>query len=169
MNKGRAPILIIFPPHSGHLFYPCLSLPSLTAYLRANDHEVVQLDWGLETFDRMLSREFLSDIRRRNETAIRSLSGKKRKSTADSRRLRALERANTGAEPVIDAIDAVKDILRDGKRFYEPRSYSFASGVITEALKIVSAGFHPTSILENRLVTSGGLTLDTISHLSIDP
>ncbi len=52
-DKGH--VALIFPPH-GDLYFPYLSLPSLTAYLREQGHKVLQLDLGVETFDTLLSK-----------------------------------------------------------------------------------------------------------------
>ena len=55
-------VALVFPPQ-GHFTQPYLSLPSLTAYLRANGYpDVWQLDENIAAYDHFLSRARLEEI-----------------------------------------------------------------------------------------------------------
>jgi anaerobic magnesium-protoporphyrin IX monomethyl ester cyclase len=51
-------VLLLFPPHWTPTM-PHLALPTLTAYLRAHNVEVIQRDLNIEIFDAILSRGYL--------------------------------------------------------------------------------------------------------------
>src|SRR5205807_9480328 len=55
-------VMLIFPP-DWYPSEPYLSLPSLTAVLRAAGHQVVQKDVNLEMYDWYFSGDFLRRIR----------------------------------------------------------------------------------------------------------
>src|SRR6184192_4815195 len=58
---ARKKVLLVFPP-DWYPSEPYLSLPSLTAVLRAAGHDVVQKDVNLEMYDWYFSGDFLRRI-----------------------------------------------------------------------------------------------------------
>src|SRR5436853_2815057 len=64
-SSGRKmKVMLVFPP-DWYPSEPYLSLPSLTAVLRAAGHQVVQKDINLEMYDWYFSEEFLKRVLRR--------------------------------------------------------------------------------------------------------
>ncbi len=164
-DKGH--VALIFPPH-GDLYFPYLSLPSLTAYLREQGHKVLQLDLGVETFDTLLSKDFLESIYKKNVSTLDVLASKKQKSKEERRHLYLLAGAGRSSEFVLKNIELAKRILRDRKLFFSPQHYSLAREVIGHAFRIISAAYFPTEVLKNRTVFAGGLTFDNIVRLIED-
>src|SRR5581483_3405481 len=63
-HAPRKKVMLIFPP-DWYPSEPYLSLPTLTAVLRAAGHDVVQKDVNLEMYDWYFSEEFLKRVLRK--------------------------------------------------------------------------------------------------------
>src|SRR5919197_1475388 len=63
-HAPRKKVMLIFPP-DWYPSEPYLSLPTLTAVLRAAGHDVVQKDVNLEMYDWYFSEDFLKPVLRR--------------------------------------------------------------------------------------------------------
>ena len=60
-HDHKAKVMLIFPP-DWYPSEPYLSLPTLTAFLRAAGHEVIQKDVNLEMYDWFFSGDFLQRV-----------------------------------------------------------------------------------------------------------
>src|SRR5512132_2623471 len=69
--------MLLFPPEWVPTA-PYLALPSLTAVLRAEGHEVIQRDINIEMYDLFFSETFLIWVMARMSTQLRGLQAKER-------------------------------------------------------------------------------------------
>src|SRR5581483_114916 len=97
-HAPRKKVMLIFPP-DWYPSEPYLSLPTLTAVLRAAGHDVVQKDVNLEMYDWYFSEEFLKRVLRRVPQQLD--------------RLRKLARSRDLAEWEQDLQLALCDLTRD--------------------------------------------------------
>src|SRR5438270_12338831 len=63
-SSRKMKVMLVFPP-DWYPSEPYLSLPTLTAVLRAAGHQVIQKDINLEMYDWYFSEEFLKRVLRR--------------------------------------------------------------------------------------------------------
>lgn len=159
-------VLLLFPP-LGSVTHPYLSLPSLTAFLRSQGHEVRQCDVGVSAVDALLTARHLE---RCHAVIVDSLANvSKSGSIADSaKRLNVLSAAHLCAAHVIDNIEAAKATLRSKSDFYDPVKYLIAHNIVERALDILSAAYYPTRIIFNDANYGPGTSLEDIERLAID-
>src|SRR5690606_11520776 len=62
--ERKSKVMLVFPP-DWYPSEPYLSLPTLTAFLRAAGHDVVQQDVNLEMYDWFFSEDFLKRVLRK--------------------------------------------------------------------------------------------------------
>jgi hypothetical protein len=122
-------ILLVFPPHWVPVM-PHLALPTLTAALRAQGHQVVQRDLNIETFDAVLSQGYLEQALARLQT----------RAVAPAHRAQSL--ITRGPRIAREAASA-KAIMRDA-RFYDGRTSRRAFLTLVEALELASSAFSPS-------------------------
>ncbi|XUX00748.1 MAG: PqqD family peptide modification chaperone [Dehalogenimonas sp.] len=139
-------VLLIFPPQWVP-FYPYLSLPSLSSYLQLNGIEVVQKDLNLETFDRLLTKDYISGLKERLETQFTIMNSRMTLSSgAEQRYYSDLFLAKSKVVQMASEVDEAKRILRDNQLAYNPRNLTKARNVMEQALAIISLAFFPTII-----------------------
>ena len=61
LSKEKRKVMLVFPP-DWFPSEPYLSLPTLTAFIRAAGHEVIQKDVNLEMYDWYFSHDFLRRV-----------------------------------------------------------------------------------------------------------
>ena len=137
-----ARVALVYPPTSDPTA-PYLSLPTLTAFLRANGVFVLPIDANVEAFDALLAEAPLAAIRDRVEARIADLDGRPSLDHAGQLEYAALWRARGDAHAAPRGIERAKATLRDGEAFYDPARYAAAVGTIEAALHAVSAAHYP--------------------------
>jgi anaerobic magnesium-protoporphyrin IX monomethyl ester cyclase len=123
-------ILLVFPPHWVPVM-PHLALPTLTAALRAQGHQVVQRDLNIETFDTILGQAYL-------EQTLAWLS--------QSRAVAPSHTALVARGPrIAREVPSAKMVMRDA-RFYDGRTSRRAFLTLVEALALASLPFAPSKL-----------------------
>src|SRR5205809_483153 len=125
-------VMLIFPP-DWYPSEPYLSLPSLTAVLRAAGHTVIQKDINLEMYDWYFSEDFLKKIQRRvpqQLDRLRKLS-KKRDLSADEMdlQLALCDLTRQRIDELIKQAEKAKAIIR-GETFYNIDQLEWAINVL---------------------------------------
>ena len=109
-------VMLLFPPNWTPTM-PHLALPTLTAYLRQHDIEVIQRDLNLEVFDEILTRDYLE----KSITKLKTLYGEKADTPPNDRTLPPREQIlwalNEGTD-LARKTEGAKDIVRS-KRFFD--------------------------------------------------
>ncbi len=135
-------VMLLFPPNWTPTM-PHLSLPSLTAFLRQHNVEVIQRDLNVEVFDHILTRDYMQQAVQQ----VRQVYGSGR------------TRTNRGSQP---AAELVQWAMQSGPRLAMQveqakavmRSDAFFDGpvglrnfrIIAECLEIASLPFFPASL-----------------------
>jgi anaerobic magnesium-protoporphyrin IX monomethyl ester cyclase len=129
-------VFLVFPPQWTPAM-PHLALPALTAYLRAHGVEVIQRDLNLETYDTLLSRDYLEQVIAR----IRAQFNRVYRGGLPENIRVALEQQKSIAAQVEQA----KAIFRS-PAFYVGKTGLAAFGVIGRALELASLPFTPAQL-----------------------
>jgi anaerobic magnesium-protoporphyrin IX monomethyl ester cyclase len=135
--------MLLFPPHWTPAM-PHLALPTLTAYLRAHDIEVIQRDLNIEVFNAILTRDYL----RQTVAHLRQNSGPQaerrygRHVVPSRERLQwALDHGPMLADRIQVAVNTLKsDAFLDGPTGVQ------AFFTIVQSLDIASLPFYPSSL-----------------------
>jgi radical SAM superfamily enzyme YgiQ (UPF0313 family) len=147
-------VALVFPPQ-GHFTQPYLSLPSLTAYLRANGYpDVWQLDENIAAYDHFLSHERLERSLERIQAGVRLAELERLPELVFSQMeeyQRLSEIALTGAE-VARSIDEAKRVLRSKTDFYDYERYLWAGRTVEQGLRLFSQEFAPTRLTAHGFV-----------------
>ena len=123
---AKPKLLLIFPP-IWDSSQPFLSIPSLTAYIRANGYEVIQRDLDIEFQDTITSSKYLKDLIENKQI---NLSENDLKNTI---------------EPIVKNIDNAKKTLKNSELF-DKDEYFENIQIIKKAYQIVSSFYSPTKI-----------------------
>ena len=141
-------VLLVFPP-DWYPSEPYLSLPTLTAVLRAAGHEVIQKDINLEMYDWYFSEDFLKRVLRRvpqQLDRLRKLS--KKRELADWERDVQLALCDLTREYIAELIkkaETAKHIVR-GQEFYDADKLEWAINVFREVTGAISLVYAPARI-----------------------
>lgn len=138
-------VLLLFPPLSIPT-QPYLSLPSLTAVLRRDGHEVTQRDLNIEFYDTMLSADRLAQSYERVLAEHQALEAKPALGFAELRQYTKLSTAILGAQHTIEHIDECKASLRSPAGYATLNGYTQSSTVILRALALLSAEYYPMEL-----------------------
>jgi anaerobic magnesium-protoporphyrin IX monomethyl ester cyclase len=145
-SKGK--IMLVFPP-DWYPSEPYLSLPTLTAFLRAAGHEVVQKDVNLEMYDWFFSGDFLRRILKKVPQQLDRLKkiGKRRELTDAEVELQlALCNCTRGYfSELIEKAEEAKGIVR-GQEFYNSDKLEWAINVFREITATISLVYFPARI-----------------------
>lgn len=136
-------VMLLFPPNWTPSM-PHLALPTLTAYLRMHDVEVIQRDLNAEVFDEILTRGYMKKaISRLKQDYGINASRKPDKHTHPPREqiLWALAEGSRLA----DKVQKAKKIIRSEAFFDGPVSFE-AFETIINCLEIASLPFYPASL-----------------------
>jgi radical SAM superfamily enzyme YgiQ (UPF0313 family) len=147
-------VALVFPPQ-GHFTQPYLSLPSLSAYLRANGHaDVWQLDENIEAYDHFLSRELLERSLARIQAPRRlaELEARPELRFAEMERYQTLSEIALIGEEVARSIEEAKRVLRSKEEFYDYERYLWAGRTLEQGLRIFSEEFVPTRLTAHGFV-----------------
>jgi hypothetical protein len=137
--------LLLFPPHWTPTM-PHLALPTLTAYLRSHDVEVVQRDLNVELFDGFLTRDHLAqtiDSLRRDYRMF----GSRWSPTKQDR----VEWVLTHGVQLVPQIKDAMAVVRSGQYLDGPAGLQ-AFEVMIQSLQIVSTPFWPMALELSRFV-----------------
>jgi hypothetical protein len=140
-------VALVYPP-SCDPTAPYLSVPTLTAWLRAHGVDVLPIDANVEGWEWLLSRTHLEGLAARIESRLAQLDAKPSLSHEDQLAYAALWSARGDAHAAPRAIDEALAVLRDrtGRRFYDAVAYADAVATVDAAQRVVSAAHHPLSL-----------------------
>ena len=137
-------VMLLFPPNWTPSM-PHLALPTLTAYLRQHDIEVIQRDLNASTFDTILTRDYIMgtlDKLREDygDDASRFPADRRLIPKRDSV-LWALQEG----EYLADNVEAAKALMKT-EAFFEGDSSLGAFQTVIQCLEIASLPFYPASL-----------------------
>jgi anaerobic magnesium-protoporphyrin IX monomethyl ester cyclase len=136
-------VMLLFPPNWTPTM-PHLALPTLTAFLRQHDVEVVQRDLNQEVFDEILTTEYIREVveRLRREFGAKT-NGPSSRHVSPPRELVgwALENGPQLAAEVDDAMAIMR-----GKRFFDGPVGVRAFLTMIQCLQVASLPFYPASL-----------------------
>lgn len=144
----KAKVLLVFPP-DWYPSEPYLSLPTLTAVLRAAGHQVIQKDVNLEMYDWYFSGDFLRHVLRKvpqQLDRLRKLS--KRRKLEDweqDLQLALCECTRERIAQLTEKSDAAKRIVR-GPEFYEAEKLEWAINAFREVTAAISLVYAPARV-----------------------
>jgi anaerobic magnesium-protoporphyrin IX monomethyl ester cyclase len=141
--------MLLFPPEWVPTA-PYLALPSLTAVLRAEGHEVIQRDINIEMYDLFFSDTFLIWVMARMSMQLSRLGAKEMSAgltdrEADQKALLETKSAVDVMELAARAMKA-KQIVR-GEEFYDAVKLESALNTFREVMQYISAAYYPASIV----------------------
>lgn len=140
-------VALVYPP-SCDPTAPYLSVPTLTAWLRANGVDVLPVDANVEAWESLLTRTSLEHLGARIEARLAALDAKPTLPHEDQLAYAALSAVRDDAAVVPARIEDALAVLRDrtGRRFYEPGAYAQAVATVDAAQRVVSAAHQPLSL-----------------------
>jgi anaerobic magnesium-protoporphyrin IX monomethyl ester cyclase len=141
------PVSLIFPPQ-GHFTQPYLALPCISAYLKANGFNDVEIiDSSIESYDHFLSGDELSRAMERvkERTPLGSFDPSAALGFKELDGYRAACESAASAERLIEQIDEAKRLVRSGA-FYDPDQYIPAARTLYHGLRLFSSAWHPTRL-----------------------
>ncbi len=135
---------LIFPPQ-WYPSQPYLALPTLTAYLEAQGHEVDQFDFNVECYDRFLSNDYLKHCVDKIHTRLT-----KPVKTPEDREAEPIHRQilddTKYLETILADISDAKQVLRDEERFFQFSEYKSAYTTLKVAMQLISYTHYPSRI-----------------------
>jgi radical SAM superfamily enzyme YgiQ (UPF0313 family) len=141
-------VMLVFPP-DWYPSEPYLSLPTLTAVLRAAGHQVIQKDVNLEMYDWYFSEDFLKRVLRRvpqQLDRLRKLS--KKRELADWERdvqLALCDLTRDHIAQLIQKAETAKRIVKS-QEFYDADKLEWAINVFREVTGAISLVYAPARI-----------------------
>ena len=141
--------MLLFPPEWVPTA-PYLALPSLTAVLRQNGHEVVQKDVNIEMYDHFFTDTFLIWVMARMSTQRRALAAREAMGALTERE--EAQKACLDAAAAVDVIelaeraDKAKRVTR-GEDFYDADKLEWALNTFREVMQYISAAYYPASLV----------------------
>jgi len=143
-----AKVMLVFPP-DWYPSEPYLSLPTLTAVLRAAGHQVVQKDVNLEMYDWYFSEDFLKRVLRRvpqQLDRLRKLSRKRELQDSERDLQMALcELTRERIAELTKKAETAKQVVR-GPEFYDADRLEWAINVFREVTNAISLVYAPARI-----------------------
>lgn len=166
--------MLLFPPEWVPTA-PYLALPSLTAVLRAQGHEVVQKDVNIEMYDHFFSDAFLIWVKTRMASQLRALEDKAKHAwlTETETQQKAALEAKAGQDIVelIEQAQQAKTIVR-GEDFYHADKLEWALNVFRQVMHYISAAYYPASLvfypMESNLGYRPGVSREVFACLDDD-
>jgi anaerobic magnesium-protoporphyrin IX monomethyl ester cyclase len=166
--------MLLFPPEWVPTA-PYLALPSLTAVLRENGHEVIQKDVNIEMYELFFSDTFLIWIMARMSMQLRQLEAKEMSVGLTDRE--ADQKAALEAKSGIDVMDlaeramSAKRIVRS-EEYYDADKLEGALSTFREVMQYISAAYYPASIvfypMESNLGYRPGVSQEVFACLDDD-
>jgi len=148
-GRRRLKAMLLFPPEWVPTA-PYLALPSLTAVLRQNGHEVVQKDVNIEMYDLFFSDTFLIWIMARMTMQLRALEAKEMAEGLSAKEAdqKALLTAKSGVDVLhlAEQAETAKRIVRS-EDFYDADKVESALNTFREVMQYISAAYYPASFV----------------------
>ncbi|MDE3018377.1 MAG: radical SAM protein, partial [Nitrospirota bacterium] len=166
--------MLLFPPEWVPTA-PYLALPSLTAVLREQGHEVVQRDINIEMYDHFFSDAFLIWVKTRMASQLRALDDKAKHAwltEAEAQQKSCLEsKADQDVFSLIEQAEQAKTIVR-GEDFYQADKLEWALNTFRQVMQYISAAYYPASIvfypMESNLGYRPGVSREVFACLDND-
>ena len=147
-NGRKTKVLLIFPP-DWYPSEPYLSLPTLTAVLRAAGHQVVQKDVNLEMYDWYFSEDFLRRVLKRvpqQLDRLRKISKKRELEEWETDLQLALcDVTRDRIAELTEKAETAKRIVRS-QDFYQADKLEWAINVFREVTATISLVYAPARI-----------------------
>jgi radical SAM superfamily enzyme YgiQ (UPF0313 family) len=134
-----AKIILLFPPYWTPAM-PHLALPALSSYLRAHGVEVIQRDLNLETFERVLTREYLTQSLARLRDLARRKAPPGTSAPPDRVRWALAEGPKLAGQ-----VEAAVGVMRSPAFLDGPMGLQ-AFLTIGQSLEVASLPFHPAAL-----------------------
>jgi hypothetical protein len=138
-------VALVYPP-SCDPTAPYLALPTLTAWLRKHEVEVVQVDANLEAWESVLDEANLRSLGARVERRLGALERKAALDHAEQLLYANLWSVRGDAAHAPGAIQGALATFRDPARFYDPEAYERAVFAVDAAQRVVSSAHAPLSV-----------------------
>ncbi|MBU4075242.1 MAG: PqqD family peptide modification chaperone [Euryarchaeota archaeon] len=136
---------LIFPPQWIPT-QPYLSIPSLTAFLRAHDCDVEQMDVNVSFYDDLLSKEGMQGSYEKAYAKLQELESGTELQTGLKERYAMLGGSVLAGKYIVDRVDWAKSILKDKDKFYDFNELNDAFRILELGLKLVSVAYYPTNL-----------------------
>lgn len=136
---------LIFPPQWIPT-QPYLSIPSLTAFLRAHDCDVEQTDVNVSFYDDLLSKEGMQGSYEKAYAKLQELESGTELQTGLKERYAMLGGSVLAGKYIVDRVDWAKSILKDKDKFYDFNELNDAFRILELGLKLVSVAYYPTNL-----------------------
>ena len=138
-------VALIYPPTCDPTA-PYLSVPTLTAWLRTHDVEVVPIDANVEAWEWLLQRPRLEGVHAAVERRIAELEEQAALSHQDQLAYAQLWSARADAEIAPRGIEDALATLRDREAFWDPKRYDAAVATVDAAQRAISAAYAPLAV-----------------------
>jgi anaerobic magnesium-protoporphyrin IX monomethyl ester cyclase len=145
IQRHPFPIDLVFPPQ-GHFTQPYLALPCLSAYLKENGYQDVELvDASIDAYDRFLSAEYLERCAAKvaEHLPLGAFDGRGALDFDHMERFRVASEAHVAAPGLPERVEGAKRVVR-GEGFWDREAYLEAMGTLYAGLRLVSAAHFPT-------------------------
>jgi len=126
-----------FPPHG---------VARLAGFLRHHGASVRTHDLNVEFFEHALSAAELGHAESHVASSVQQLESAAQLAGEDWERYKFQARALLVAGPVIDNIEAAKQVMRARQYFDDANTYNWAHQVLISALRLLSARYYPANI-----------------------
>ena len=141
--------MLLFPPEWVPTA-PYLALPSLTAVLRENGHEVIQRDINIEMYELFFSDMFLIWINARMAQQLRVLQAKEASSRLTDKEIDQKTRLEEALSlDVLDLAQQAEEAKRINRSedFYDAHKLEWALNVFRDVMRYISAAYYPASLV----------------------
>jgi len=141
--------MLLFPPEWVPTA-PYLALPSLTAVLRENGHEVIQRDVNIEMYELFFSDMFLIWVNARMAQQLRMLQAKESSSGLTEKEID--QKAHLEEALSLDVIELAQQ-AEEAKRinrsedFYHAQKLEWALNVFRDVMRYISTAYYPASLV----------------------
>ncbi len=139
---------LLFPPQWVPT-QPYLSLPSLTAFLKANDCTVEQVDVNVSFYDEILSKKGLLPFYKKAFSRFQEMDARSELSPALQKQYHALGSSLLFGEYVLEEINNVKKLLKNKESFYDFEEHFNIFKILKLGLKLASSAYYPTNLTFN--------------------
>ena len=148
-SSRKLKTMLLFPPEWVPTA-PYLALPSLTAVLRENGHEVIQQDVNIEMYELFFSDMFLIWVNARMVQQLRALEAKEQRESLSEKEIN--QKACLQEALALDVMELAAN-AEEAKRinrsddFYEADKLEWALNVFRDVMRYVSAAYFPASLV----------------------
>ncbi len=136
---------LLFPPQWIPT-QPYLSLPTLTAFLKANNCDVEQMDINVSFYDYLLSKPGLTAFYEKANLKFQELESKKELSPELQKQYAALGSSILFGEYIIDEVEDAKKVIKNKADFYDIEALFKAFKILELGLKLASSAYYPTNL-----------------------